>query len=298
MGLFDSVQSNTTLTKQNNWTPEQQALFNTLQQQATQGLTGGGNVNYPGQTYAPQNQYETAYLQSTQLSPDQVMTRENALKSILSGQPAYSVDPTQRENYYQTAFYNPAMREYEQNILPQVMERASGAGFHSSDTLNQMGKSSTDLATNLAAKRAELLWNDVQAGYAAREQAANRQAALAGSPTNIMTGYTQQLGTAGSYARAIENERLQGELSRWLSGETVNGVSNAAYNPNTQLALSLLGLTPFSYGANTQSSGAGLGYGALSGASQGLGSALGAVAGNAITNTNWTQLLSDLFGGT
>lgn len=296
MGIFDAAESNTTLTRQNNWTPEQQALFLQLQQQASGGLNQGSNASYPGQTYAPQNQYETAYLNNSVLSPDQVMTRENALKSILSGTPAFTVDPTQSQNYYQSAFYNPAMQEYTQKILPQVMESASGAGFRSSDTLRQMGQSGTDLATNLAAKRAELVWNDILAGRTAQENALTRQSALAGSPTNIMTGYNQQLGTAGSYARQIENEQIQGQLARWLSGETVNGQSNPAYNPNTQLALSLLGLSPFSYGSNTDQTGAGLGYGLLQGLSSGTGSAIGAGLVSGLSNVNWTNLLSQLFG--
>jgi len=353
MGIFDPATSQATLTQQSNWTPEQKALFAQLIQQTQTGLTQGSTA-YPGATSAPQNPLESAYFGSAQLSPESVMSRENALRSILSGQPAYTVDqgaynqaqsymtnaypgrttdplqqaartsilggvpsytvdPTQRNAYYQSTFYDPAMREYQQDILPQVLERASGTGFHSSDTLNQMGKSGTDLETYLASQRANLLWQDIQSGYAAEESAAGRQAtllgaeqgigatlggaqgqlawnaelarqapfesaaaskaAMAGSPTNIMTGYTQQLGTAGTYARQIEQEKIQGDLARWLSGETMGGVSNTAYNPNTQLALALLGLAPYSYGSNVEAEGAGAGYGFLQGAASGAGSA-------------------------
>jgi len=272
MGIFDPATSQATLTQQSNWTPEQKALFAQLIQQTQTGLTQGSTA-YPGATSAPQNPLESAYFGSAQLSPESVMSRENALKSILAGTPAYTVDPQQSQNYYQSAFYDPAMREYQQRILPGVLESASGAGFHSSDTLSQMGKSATDLETNLAAKRAELVYQDVMAGRTAQESAAARQSAMAGSPTNVMTGYTQQLGTAGQYARQIEQEKIQGDLARWLSGETVGGVSNTAYNPNTQLALALLGLAPYSYGSNVDASGAGIGYGALQGAASGAGGA-------------------------
>jgi len=272
MGIFDPATSQATLTQQSNWTPEQKALFAQLLQQTQTGLTQGSTA-YPGATSAPQNPLESAYFGSAQLSPESTMSRENALRSILAGTPAYTVDPTQSQNYYQSAFYDPAMREYQTDILPQVLERASGAGFHSADTLSQMGKSATDLETNLAAKRAELVWQDVMAGRTAQENAATRQGALVGSPTNIMTGYTQQLGTAGSYARQIEQEKIQGDLARWLSGETMGGVSNTAYNPNTQLALALLGLAPYSYGSNVESEGAGLGYGVVQGAASGAGGA-------------------------
>ena len=272
MGIFDPATSQATLTQQSNWTPEQKALFAQLIQQTQTGLTQGSTA-YPGATSAPQNPLESAYFGSAQLSPESVMSRENALKSILAGTPAYTVDPQQSQNYYQSAFYDPAMREYKTDILPQVLERASGAGFHSLDTLSQMGRSATDLATNLAAKRAELVWGDVAAGRTAQESAAARRSAMAGSPTNVMTGYTQQLGTAGTYARQIEQEKIQGDLARWLSGETMGGVSNTAYNPNTQLALALLGLAPYSYGSNVESEGAGAGYGFLQGAASGAGSA-------------------------
>ena len=286
MGLFDSIgdifsgffspaESTSTMTRQSNWTPEQEALFKQLLGQTTAGI-GKSAPAYPGVTSAPINKLESTYLEGAVGTPEEQAARSNALKSILTGTPAFEINPETSTNYYNEAFYAPAMREYETSILPQVMESASGAGFHSQDTLNSMFKSGADLETNLAAKRAELVYGDEQARRTALENAMGRQATLAGSPTNIQTGYNTSIGTAGTYARQIENEKIQGDLARWLSGESVGGAEgSAAYNPNTQLALALLGLSPYSYGTNTESEGAGLGYGMLTGFAQGLGSAVG-----------------------
>jgi hypothetical protein len=49
------------------------------------------------------------------------------------------------------------------------------------------------------------------------------------------------------------------DFQRWLSGETVDGVTPEQYNPYIQLAFQLLGLSPYQYG-NT-SSGSSIGGG-------------------------------------
>lgn len=268
MGIFDPASSETTLNQYNLWTPEQQNLFNSYLQMAQNGQV----TNYPGQTSVGRTAEDEAYFKWAGGSSGSA--REEALRSILGDA---GMDPAQREKYYQEAFYNPAMREYNTSILPQTMEAASGAGFHSSDTLRSMAEAGTGLETNLAAKRAELLWQDIlnqrEAGakaYELGEQAYSNEGA--------------RLGTAGSYARQIEQEKIAGDLSRWLAGESVGGMSNAYANPSIQLGLSLLGITPYGYGTSTSASGGGLGYGALSGLSSGVGSALGTAGVDALVD--------------
>ncbi len=258
MGIFDSASSDTTSTQYNLWTPEQKALF-----QKYLGMAQGGGVTaYPGATSVGRTAEDQNYFNAVGGSSDKY--RQEALQSILgqSGQ----IDPAQREKYYQEAFYNPAMLEYQQKILPQTMEAASGAGFHSSDTLRSMQEAGTGLETNLAAKRAELLWQDIlnqrEAGGKAYEMGETARTQRMG-----------ELGTAGAYARQIGQEDIAGNLSRWLSGEEVGGKSNAYADPSVQLGLTLLGLSPYGYGSNTNASGAGAGYGLLTGAGSALGSA-------------------------
>ncbi len=253
-------------------TPEQTALFNTLLGKSKTALTGG-TPSYPGQMYTPQNQYETSYLNSVGGDPTQNAARDQAYLNVLGAKPAYEIDPAAREKYYQESFYNPAMREYKETILPQVLESASGAGFRSSDTLNQMGKSAADLETNLSAKRAELLWNDELSRRNALESAFGRQASLVGSPSNIMTGVPGEMASAGTYARQIANEKVAADLSRWLGGETIDGKASPYSGPEIQLAMALLGITPYTYAQQTETTNPGIITSFLSGAGQGAGQA-------------------------
>jgi len=260
-----------------------------------------GEQGYSPSAGVGQSYLNAAYPYNT-ADPLQMGARED----ILTGTPSYTVDPAVREKYYQESFYNPAMREYQQNILPQTMEAASGAGFHSSDTLQNMAKAGGDVETALAALRGNLLWQDVQSGYAAEESAAERMLKLLGGEqvigADIASRQAQlswneeaaraaasesalerllrgvqsegtlgmqeaqlseamqgrigaELGTAGALQRQIDNEKLAGDLSRWLSGEPVGGVRSNIYNPYNQQVMAILGITPYGYGTTTTAQG-------------------------------------------
>lgn len=57
----------------------------------------------------------------------------------------------------------PALEQFENQILPSILERFSGAGARSSSALNQtLGESAKGLTTNLAAMRAQGLQNATQ----------------------------------------------------------------------------------------------------------------------------------------
>jgi len=348
---FSAGSSTTTPTQLPWWNQQQQNLFNWMIQQ----FGGGEPSTYPGMLYTPRTPEEQAFFSFIgQPSMDPVMARAMALSgggadrgigalraaypsnsqdplqqsarvSLLTGMPAFTVDPAQREKYYETAFQNPAMREYEQRILPQTMEAASGAGFHSSDTLQNMARAGVDVETALAAQRANLLWQDITAERGARESAMERMlkalgveqsvgATLAGAEAGVYSdvgkiglGYSQlaeaqqarqgqELGTAGALSRQISNEQVASQLQRWLMGEPVGGSINRLANPSIQFAMSLLGLSPFGYAGTTNTQGPGLGYGFLSG--QG-GSALAGLAGSALSNIPFSQFwawLTSLWG--
>ena len=271
------MSSKSSMSLTNILTPEQNTLLKKMLGDVG-GQVGTAAPSYGGQSYVPMSGGEANFINSTQLDPQQLAIRESAYNNALSGQSAINIDPQVRESYYQNSFYNPMMRDYQNNIAPQVMEAASGAGFRSSDTLRQMGNANTDFATNLAAQRGKLLWDDTQMGYQGQENAATRQAQLAGSPTNVMTGAYAQMGEGAAYARAIAQERVASDMQRWLSGEEVNGVYNPAYNQNNSLALALLGLSPYAVGQKT--SGSNTLESAIGGISGGLGQALGQLAGS------------------
>lgn len=61
-----------------------------------------------------------------------------------------------------SAFQQPAMQEFEEDIIPSILERFSGLGARSSSALNQtLGRAATNLETNLNAQRSQLKSNAI-----------------------------------------------------------------------------------------------------------------------------------------
>lgn len=111
-------------------------------------------------------------------------------------------------------FEAPAMRQFNEEIVPGIAERFSGAGARSSSAFNQsMGQASAGLAERIAAMRAQLglgaagqALNYAQAPYA---QEMSKLQFLLGTPTfgyqatggtpGAGSGFTTGLANAGSY---------------------------------------------------------------------------------------------------
>ena len=274
MGLFDfllgSGGSETTTTKNSIYTPEQEALLKQLTGKAEAGLTTGA-PSYPGQTYAAQNPYESAYLGYN------TGARQQAIQSLMSGQPAYDTSPEATEQYfnktikpaYQTQFFGDSSNP---GTLALLEQQFAGPSYWSSNRANQTSNAIQNYGTTLSSKKADLMYQDELARRTALENAMGRKA----------TGVTQDIasetaaGTAGAYARSIEQEKIASDLQRWLAGESVGGVRSDVYNPYNQLALAILGLTPYAYGENTETEGPGLLTGLMGGLGQGAGQAAGA----------------------
>lgn len=274
MGLFDfllgSGGSETTVTKNSVYTPEQEALLKLLTDKAKAGLTSGA-ASYPGQTYAAQNPLETSYLNYD------TGARQTAISNLMSGQPAYDTSPEATKQYfentikpaYQKQFFGDATNP---GTLALLEQQFAGPNYWSSNRANQVSNAIQNYGTTLSSKESELLYQDELARRQALENAMGR----------VSTGVTQDLasqtaaGTAGAYARGIEQEKIAADLQRWLAGESVGGVRSDVYNPYNQLALAILGLTPYAFGENTETKGPGLLTGLLGGMSGGIGQGVGA----------------------
>jgi len=150
------------------------------------------------------------------------------------------------------------MREWREVAEPAIREAFAGPGYWGSARAEATRKAAEDLATTLAARRAELMYGEELARRQALESAAAREAQY-GVP--YAAAEAELLGTAGQYARMIEEQRALADLQRWLMGETVEGVTPYQYSPFLQLALQYLGLTPYVYGQESKSFGARLGVG-------------------------------------
>jgi hypothetical protein len=268
--IFGSSKTTTTPEQKSIYTPQQQELLNRLTQQASQGSSQAA-PSYPGMTYVPAQPLEQSYMDAVTASTPE---REKAFSSLMNATPAYDVSPEATEQYWQKSLLPMYQKTFNETTMPQLTESFTGPSFWSSNRAEQTRKAVEDYGTQLSSAHSELLYKDELARRTAMENAYSRQAgAISSEPF-------KELGTAGALARTVEQEKVAGELQRWLIGEEVGGQSNQAYNPYVNIALSLLGYSPYTYGENTQTSGGGILSNFIGGAGQGAGQ----VAGGAFAN--------------
>jgi len=226
------------------WAPEQWGVMSPLAAAIRRGIEQPVPT-YPGQMYIPRTPEESAYFQQVPSIAEQI-----AQARVRLGQPAYEVTPETTEQYYQQAIRAPMMKEWREIAEPAIREAYAGPGYWGSARAEAQAKGAETLATELGSKRAELYYQDELARRQALESAAGREATYA---LPYATGQAEMLGTAGQYARMIDQEQALAGLQRWLMGETVEGVAPTQYNPFMQLAFQLLGLSPYEYGQKTES---------------------------------------------
>lgn len=226
------------------YSPQQMALFNQLYGQISPGLSGPV-PSYPGQMYTATTPEEAQYFKTVGTLPEQMPGRQKALETALSGKPAYEINPDTTAQFFEQGVKPQMLQEYRETTLPQLRESFVGPGFYGGARSQAEFKAGEHLATNLATARATLNYQDELARRQALTDAANRQAQIA---PQVYEAGMSDIGTAGAYARMIEQEKKQADLQRWLMGETVDGVSPTQYNPFLTLAFNYLGLQPYGYG--------------------------------------------------
>lgn len=281
MGLFDSATSTSTTTVNPKYNEGQSALLAKLIQRANAGLTTGAE-KYSGDMYAKENPYETSYMNWD--SP-QAKTIQAALDTVLSGKAAYDINEQTTQDYW------------DKYMAPMVAKQQRALNEQYAPGIFSGGRdiAQGEFSTGVTGEYGKLQYADELARRTALTEAANRQA------NTVNTAYANEATrekSAAEMARSIEEAKLAGDYQRWMSGEAdANGVVNQSANPYRSLALSLLGTSPYVYGSNVDSTGSGLGYGALTGLSSGLGSlASSGLSGLASLGTSGLNaLLAKLF---
>lgn len=108
-----------------------------------------------------------------------------ATSRMLSGEPAYRIDPALREQYFQ-AQLAPARREFTDNTLRAIAEQYAGGGLgRSGDFQGALAQAAEGYGLNEAALLSDLINQDEQRTWEGYENAAQRQ------------GYGIQLGQQG-----------------------------------------------------------------------------------------------------
>lgn len=169
-------------------TPEQQQLARELASIISGGLRRGAQ-RYTGQLSAGvpsimgraqatvadlmgSTLVPTGAMPTYQLAPFASQTLQPALARMLSGQPVFQVD-TQATQRAIEAAQAPVIRQFQEQILPQVREQYVGGGtFWSRARQEAEARAAASLAESLAAQRAQGALADIEA---------QRQAALAGA---------------------------------------------------------------------------------------------------------------------
>jgi hypothetical protein len=252
--------------------PEQKALFNQLLGGATSEY-GKATPSTPFQTYVEPTQYDTAYLNKA-FGPEGQATEQatnQALMNVLSGKPAYDINEDATRKYYENYVRAPMMREYQETTAPLLAESFSGPSYWSSGRADATQKSISDLTNKLNESWYNLAYQDELARRQALESAAGRQVQGLSAAPGVAQSNITSYATAAAYARQIEQERIASQMARWLSGENVDGQYISAYNPNVQLAMSLMGVQPFTYATQQQEIGKGIIPSLVSGMSLNIG---------------------------
>ena len=259
MGLFGGGKTKVKPVQLPAWNSEQQVIFNRL---ASLVDTSKPAPESPDM-YVPETPEEQNYLRHIKgLAYNQVMQK------MLEGQPAYDVSPEASKDYYEKVIRPQYIRNLNEVVLPKVKEAYAGPGYYGSSKARAITRAAENTAQSLDEAYSKLMYNEELAKRRALENAMNRN-------LQAEQVYSTELGQAGQLARAIEQEKVASDLQKFLMGEEVNGKRSPYYHPSINLALSLLGFSPYVYMQKSKSTGSGLGYSMLTGMSRGLGSALG-----------------------
>lgn len=218
----------------------------------------------------------------------------SAIQNLLSGKPAFNLDPQTTTDYFNKSVLTPMMATYNQQIKPQIQQAfaASGRSFSAAKG-NALSRSLTDLGTSAQAQLAQGIFNNqslqaqmaqnavnnqIQGVNLAQQQSLmpyNRISALQG----VLQPYQQQ-----SQALATANynqwQQQQPYNNPWLA-QAQNFLGNsqvAMYNPSNQLQNQLIGAGVGAVG--------GAATGAVMGSVvPGVGTAVGALAGGVMGAT-------------
>lgn len=259
-GVTDSFsapqeKSTTQVQKVNWWNPEQEALFKSLYPTISTGVAGPAPSS--PNMYVPRTAEEEAYFN---------LARSKAVENMATGTVPYEVGPEYAEQYFEQGLRPVYEHEWENTVLPGIQEQYAGSTFASTGRDEAVRKATQEFGLGMAKEKAGLIYGEEQAKRAAIDAAYGRVSAG--------QGLTKE---AAAYSRQIESEKVMNDIQKFLMGEEVNGEYNPAFNPMVALAFNLLGLQEYGYTGVTksESTGGGLGYGATTGASSGIGTAFG-----------------------
>ena len=259
-GGFSGGSSSSEMKQYPMWNEEQQKLFKKL--------FGIVDFDKPAPDSPPMSVGRTPE-EDSYFSHIEGLAKNEAFQKLLRGEPAYDTSPEASREYFEGTLRPQFMRELNETILPQLRESYAGPGYYGSSRAKATQRAVGTTTDKVNEAFSQLMYQEEQAKRIAMENAMNRV-------LPAESYYSGELGEAGRLSRMIEQEEVAGNLQKYLMGEEVNGQSSPFYNPSVNLALSLLGFQPYTYGSQTTQQAPGLLYSMLTGAAGGAGTAAGA----------------------
>ena len=214
-------------------------LGNYLTPQMGQGVPG-----YTGKLTAGPSQYEQQGLNTLGnyiAQPSEATGWGSAaLKTQLSGAPSTNINPQASEDYFNNSVRAPLMKQFNEDIMPQVRERYNSGGmFYGTPRERAENNALQDLEGNLVSQKSNLAYQDEQARRDLAESAAKRQ--LAALPQGL--AYSQEPLTRvaasqnyGDLPRTLEQTDLGNQFNEWLRTQPQN-------NPAIQTAMNYINMT-------------------------------------------------------
>lgn len=155
-------------------------------------------------------------------------------------------NPAADQEYWQKSFVNPAMRNWQQNIVPQIQERYAGNNAGSSGAMNRaIANSGVDLSTNLNAQLGNLMYQGRNAQLGRQQTGINQALAYSVMPGQL----TKQAGkiggmgmdtmanvmNAGNLQQTSSQNQLNEEYQKWLQSQPYTnpwlGYTNYGFTP-------------------------------------------------------------------
>ena len=196
-------------------------MVNQVRNAVGQGVPAYGGQITPGTAPLQQQAFGAA---GGLLSSPLGTPMQGAIGQLLSGQPAYQIDPATSMRYYTDAVYNPAMQEFGDTL--RGLDARYGARFgRSGAQLEAAGRAAERFGTNLAGIRGDLVYRDEMARRSAAENAMGRlgtgvQAGL-GYAGDTRANLGMMAGLGGEQ-RAIEGQGRAEDYGKWLYAQPYN----------------------------------------------------------------------------
>lgn len=219
-------------------TPEQQQSLRGLNQQVG-GQIGQGIDPYGGQIAPGTSALQQQGFGALSGQGQQAQGYQSSINRLMAGESAYQADPEARQGVYE-AQRQRSMRDFQQNVVPQILEQYNAQGLGRSGGIEQaLAGAGGELALRNREYDASLEYQDEESRRRAAEAGAGRQIqGIQGYQSAI-----EQILGAGAEQRGIQGEQLAEEYQRYEAGQAYNNpwlqyldaaLGTQAYTPTTE----------------------------------------------------------------